>query len=435
MNSTKKIKIIPSKSDAHRALISAALARYCNEPKSVICNVICEETSEDIEATKACLEALADTGNERTGADLYCKESGSTFRFILPIVGALGKRGIFHTMGRLSQRPLSPLYEELCAHGMKISTPGSVPLIAEGKLRGGDFVISGDISSQFVTGLMFALPLLEEDSRLIIKKELQSMGYVEMTARTISQFGIKMNVEKVQGDTICTIPGNQKYIAVDEYRVEGDWSNGAVWLAAGLLGDKPIKVEGLTLGSAQGDRKIVEAIGAFGGKVLVDGDTVTAYPSITFDKDHYRQKIQGITYDTGQTPDLASVIALIATQAKGITNITNAKRLRTKESDRLHSISTTLRALGADVEELEEGLRIRGTVNGEKVSKGEPYRPLKGGTVESFGDHRIVMLAAIASLLCKEKVRIIGWHAVRKSYPSFFERLADLGLDGNVELI
>lgn len=434
MNS-KKIKIIPSKSDAHRAFISAALARYCNEPHEASSKIICKETSEDIEATKACLEALTDTGNDRTGADLYCKESGSTIRFLLPVVGALGKRGIFHTMGRLSQRPLSPLYEELCAHGMKISTPGSVPLIAEGKLRGGDFVITGDISSQFVTGLMFALPLLEEDSRLIIKKELQSMGYVDMTARTIARFGIKMDVEKIDGDTVFIIPGNQKYMPVDEYRVEGDWSNGAVWLAAGLLGDRPIKVDGLSLASAQGDRRIVEAIGAFGGKVLVDGEHVTAYPAITFHKDHYRQRLKGITYDTGQTPDLASVIALIATQAKGITNIVNAKRLRTKESDRLHSISSTLRALGADIEELEDGLRIRGAANCYKAEKGEPYRPLKGGTVECFGDHRIVMMAAIASLLCKEKVRIIGWHAVRKSYPSFFDRLEDLGLDGNIELI
>ena len=438
MNDVKTVKIIPSKSDAHRAYICAALAEYCNEPLKVGTRVICEESSEDIEATRDCLEALARTGNERTGVDLYCRESGSTFRFLLPVVGALGKRGIFHPVGRLAQRPLSPLREELCAHGMRISTPGSIPLIAEGELQGGDFVIDGDISSQFVSGLLFALPLLKEDSRIIVKKELQSMGYVDMTARTITKFGIKMSCEEKDGDTICSIPGGQKYIPVDEYLVEGDWSNGAVWLAAGILGDSPIKVEGLSMDSAQGDRKIVEIIREFGGEIQVEDtdavESITAYPAI-MENGNCKQTLKGITYSAGQTPDLVPMLALIATQAKGTTMITNAQRLRSKESDRLHSVTTTLKTLGADVEELPEGLLIRGMGCSKEALVDGKYKPLKGGAVESFNDHRVVMMAAIASILCREPVQIYGWESVRKSYPTFFDRLEDLGLADNIELL
>ena len=407
-NKPKIIDIIPSKSDAHRALICAALAGGKTR-------VVCDETSEDIEATKDCLRALMDPANEKTGSDLYCRESGSTLRFLVPVVGALGKRGIFHPKGRLTKRPMSPLQEELCSHGMKISDPGSVPFIAEGKLKGGDFVIPGNVSSQFVSGLLFALPLLQEDSRIIVTGELESAGYVDMTARALTRFGIDIVAEKVGQDIICSIPGRQSYVGPEEYIVEGDWSNAAFWLAAGLLGDTPITVRGLSEDSAQGDRRIVEAIQAFGGKVTRDGDEVTTYPA--------GDKLKGIQYDARQNPDLVPVIALIAAHAKGITNIVNAGRLRSKESDRLHTIGTTLKKLGADIAELEEGLRIKGTDK------------LTGGIVESFDDHRIAMMAAIASIVCDNKVSILGWEATSKSYPSFYDRLKDLELDNNVELV
>ena len=411
----KIIDIIPSKSDAHRGFICAALAGGKTE-------VVCNETSVDIEATRECLHALLDPENDRTGADLYCKESGSTLRFLLPVVGALGKRGIFHPVGRLSKRPLSPLYEELCAHGMKISAPGSVPLIAEGQLKGGDYVIPGNISSQFVTGLLLALPLLPEDSRIIVKGEFQSAGYADMTVRTIEKYGINLKVEgdhkgeSPQKERIYTIPGGQTYQPIEKYEVEGDWSNSTFWFAAGLLGDSPITVRGLDLDSAQGDRVILDVIKSFGGKVSVDEDGITVYPG--------NRSLKGIEFDAGQTPDMIPAIALIATQAKTATNIVNGGRLRSKESDRLHSISVTLRSLGADVEELEEGLRING--------RRRNYR-LTGGTVSGYDDHRIVMMAAIASIICENKVSIIGGNAVNKSYPGFFNELERLGLGGNLE--
>ena len=406
--SVKIVDIIPSKSDAHRALICSALAGGTTK-------VICQETSDDIEATKECLAALMDQSNDATGAELYCKESGSTLRFLLPVVGALGKRGIFHPKGRLSKRPLSPFQDELCAHGMKISEQGSVPLIAEGQLMAGDYVIPGDISSQFVSGLLFALPLLEDDSRIIITGELESAPYVDMTARTLRKFGIDLSAEEEGGNIICIVPGRQKYQPLPEYIVEGDWSNAAFWAVAGLLGDSPIMIRGLSRDSAQGDRKIVDAIKEFGGAVEHTEEGLTIYPGI--------DKLKGIDFDARQNPDMIPAIALIATQAKGITNITNAWRLRTKESDRLHSIAVTLKKLGAEIDELEGGLRVKGGGR------------LKGCTLESFNDHRIAMLASIASIVSDNKVSLIGWEAANKSYPSFYDRLRDLELDNNLELV
>jgi len=434
----KSIEIISSKSDAHRAYICAALS-------DGDCEVICNETSQDIEATRNCMVALMNLANDRVGADLYCKESGSTLRFLLPIVGALGKRGIFHPMGRLSKRPLSPLYEELVAHGMTISEPGSVPLIAEGKLKGGDFHIKGNVSSQFISGLLFALPLLNEDSRIIVEGELESAGYVDMTLKTLERFGIKVNDEAEEDRRVFTVPGNQEYTAPKEYVVEGDWSNSAFWLAAGILGESPVRIHGLRLDTAQGDAGILKVIQDFGGEVTIDcapeqceqkqcapersesehcaplncdssNPIITTYPSA--------KKLKAITYDAAQTPDMVPAVALIATQAKGTTKIINAERLRTKESDRLHSISAALRGLGAHVEELEDGLIIKGS-----------SEALSGGTVESFGDHRIAMMVAVASLICRDKARLIGWDAVDKSYPSFYEHMDELGLSNNLERV
>ena len=479
MDESKIIKIIPSKSDAHRAYICAGLQKIQMQMgegsaaySADICEpaVFCAEPSVDIEATRECINALINAGvsEERAGTDLYCRESGSTLRFLLPVVGALGKRGIFHPMGRLSKRPLSPLYEELCAHGMRISTPGSIPLIADGKLEAGDYVIPGDISSQFVSGLLFALPILEGDSRIFIAGEFQSKGYADMTLATLGRFGIEVTVETLkdsgegrkldelenpktlgtpnsQNATDITIvyhiPGNQRYQLKDEfsgkYNVEGDWSNAAFWFAAGLLGDEGIAIDGLELDSAQGDKIILDVIRTFGGKVDIEKEKTSGPNSEKTNRIRIipsKGNLKGITFDAGQTPDMIPVVALIATQAKGITSITNAARLRIKESDRLHSIATTLRSLGGDVVELEDGLRIKG--NGGKG--------LHGGTVESFDDHRIAMMAAIASILCRrsdigskeqEKVSLIGWEAVNKSYPTFFERLEELGLDDNLELL
>ena len=410
-NRIREIQIISSKSDAHRAIICSGLA---GGPE-----IQCYETSVDIEATRDCMTSLCGEGNE---AELRCRESGTTFRLLLPVVGALGKKGVFHPEGRLSKRPLSPLYEELEAHGMKLSPQGEVPFVTEGRLSAGDFEIPGDVSSQFISGLLLALPLVEGESRVLVAGPLESAGYVNMTLATMDKFGVKVDIEEnpdIKGSAgkdisiVYKVRGGQKYTAPDSYQVDGDWSNGAFWLAAGILGDFPIKVKGLTRNSTQGDKAIVDVIKAFGGGIEVGDDFVTAYPSGGL--------LKGIEYDAGQTPDMIPVVALIATQAQGETLIKNAGRLRIKESDRLNSISETLKALGGDIDELEDSLVIRG---------GEG---LDGGKVDSFNDHRIAMMAAIASIVSKENVMLTGSKAVAKSYPGFYDRLAELGLEGNLK--
>ncbi len=464
-----RVNIIPSKSDAHRAIICAALSKVCSEDKDSFFRlekyfgIKIEETSVDIDATWDCMKSLL-SPTDAWFIPLPCRESGSTLRFILPVIGALrainaiDKPAIFFPEGRLSERPISPLKEELEHHGMSIRIKESfspkderikVPSIeVEGSLKSGDYYLPGNVSSQYISGLLFALPLLDGDSRIIISGELESVGYVEMTIRTLSQFGIKINsvpctidtdnereINQKGGISYCVL-GNQRYIHNGEYVVEGDWSNAAFWLAAGLMGERAITVSGLNLDSAQGDKKILDIINSFGGIITINEQEikeqkineqkikesevgtglkdVTAHPT--------KEKLKGITIDARDIPDLVPVIALIATQAFGETRIINAGRLRIKESDRLNSIATTLKTLGADIEELEDSL----------VIKGDNQR-LRGGAVDSFGDHRIAMMAAVASLVCSENIVLTGSVAVKKSYPRFFEELGALKLDSKID--
>ena len=394
----KKIEVISSKSDAHRALICAALA-------SKNCIVKYNESSKDILATKACLDALL-----RGDENLYCGESGSTLRFMLPVVAALGKRGLFHPEGRLPERPLSPLYEEMEAHGCTLSPMGSVPFVVEGQLCAGDYHIPGNVSSQYISGLLFALPLLGGNSRIIVEGKLQSAGYVDLTLGVIRRFGIKIDFD----GRIFEIKGNQKYEAPEEYVVEGDWSNAAFWLAAGALGGEALECTGLRRDSLQGDKAIVKYLKEFGVKIEEKDNSVTVFPA--------EGKLNGIKIDAGPIPDMVPILSLIASFASGETEIYNAGRLRIKESDRLASVTSVLNGIGADIEELAEGLIIRGVGR------------LKGGNVECHNDHRIVMMAAVASLICDDKIILHGWHAVNKSYPSFFDKMKELELDSNIEL-
>ena len=393
----KTIRIIPSKSDAHRALICAALSK-------TPCKVLCEATSKDLEATKACLAALAH-GEEA----MYCGESGSTLRFLLPVMGALGHKAAFYPEGRLPERPLSPLYEELEAHGCRLSKPGRVPFVLEGQLLAGDYRIPGNVSSQYISGLLIALPLLAEGSRIFNEGPLESAPYVDMTITTLTQFGIKIEKTSYGYD----IPGGQKYKGPDSYQVEGDWSNGCFWLVAGALGENGLEVTGLSMDSAQGDKRILELLQEMGAEISIHDDRIQVRGG----------NLKGITIDASQIPDMVPVLAVAALAAEGTTEIKNAGRLRIKESDRLASISSVLQGLGGDVEELAEGLLIKGG------------KPLSGGIADAHNDHRIAMMATIAALLCEgdEKVIIQGADAVNKSYPGFYEDLAMLGLDQRIE--
>ena len=409
----RELKVIPSKSDAHRAMICAALAEIQSGLNGDgACKIICDETSKDMDATAKCLEALKealsggpgaaepDFRGEKPGeaeqakpAVLMCGESGSTLRFLLPVTAALGVSGDFMPEGRLPQRPLSPLYEEMTAHGCKMSPQGSVPFKVRGKLRPGKYTLPGNVSSQYITGLLLALPLLEGDSVIEVATPLESAAYVDMTLKVMRDFGMDIGVSGGERPKYM-IKGGRRYSAPPVYEVEGDWSNAAFWLAAGALTEEGVKCRGLRGDSVQGDKAVADILKAMGANVETGEDFVAVK----------RGRLHGITVDAGET------------------HIVNAGRLRIKESDRLSSITDVLTGLGADVTELKDGLVIRG--------KGS----LEGGKADGHNDHRIVMMASVASLISMKPVTIEGAEAVGKSYPAFFDRMREMGLDGNLIL-
>ena len=384
-----RVDAIASKSQLQRLLLCAALA----DRETVVHGA---SDAADVQAMCRCLRALgarvtADgktlrvqpvTERARGAAD--CGESGATLRFLLPVAAALGRETTFRLHGRLPQRPLGPLWE----------APGE--LLCAGRLESGRFALPGDVSSQFFSGLLFALPLLDGPSELIAVTPPESAGYIAMTLAALRRFGIA--AEPLPDG--WAVPGGQRYRSPGAVRAEGDWSNAAFWLAAGAL-SRPVTVTGLQAESGQGDRVILEYLRRFGAEVEQNADAVTVRPA----------PLHGCSLDVRGTPDLAPPLALLAACAAGTTRITGAARLRYKESDRLASIAAALRALGADVRDLPDGLEIAGG-------------RLTGGTVDACGDHRIAMLAAIASARCD--VRLRGAECVEKSDPHFWQTLAGL---------
>ncbi len=399
---------VPSKSVAHRLLICAALS-------SAPTRLICRGTSRDIEATADCLSALGATlkrdeegfivspiSSPISDAILPCGESGSTLRFILPVVGALGAKVRLSLCGRLPSRPIEPLWSELSAHGMRLSRDGEDTILCEGSLVGGDYSLPADISSQFISGLLFALPLLSEDSTLTLSGKRESAPYIAMTEDALRTFGIRFTYR----DNTYFIPGRQTPVFAKDapLLVEGDWSGAAFFLAAGALGEG-ICCRGLSATSLQGDKEILSLLSRFGAKTSCteNGISVQGAP------------LHALSIDASQIPDLVPILAVCAAAAQGTTRIFGAARLRLKESDRLSTVSAMLRALGGSIEETDDGLIIEGG------------RALSGGTVDSAGDHRIAMSAAIASMLCRGPVTIRGAEAPEKSYPAFWEHFALCG--------
>ncbi|MBE6933755.1 MAG: 3-phosphoshikimate 1-carboxyvinyltransferase [Ruminococcaceae bacterium] len=367
--------VIPSKSQAHRLLICAAFA---DNPTQLVCR----ETNQDIEATVGCLRALGAQITETdsgytviptqeipTCAELHCRESGSTLRFLLPIVGALGVDGTFIMEGRLADRPLSPLWEEMERMGCTLSRPSENTLRCTGKLKSGAYQINGNVTSQFITGLLFAHSLMG-DCTLTVTGKLESKPYVELTNAALALFANRHS------------PGCVS--------VEGDWSNGAFWLVANRLGSE-LTVRGLSRDSLQGDRAVVEIL----------------------------QLLQSSkpTISVADIPDLVPVLSVAAAANHGAV-FTDIQRLRLKESDRVASVIHMLQSLGGKAYATEDTLTILPS-------------SLTGGTVDGCNDHRIVMAAAIAATICTEPVRILGAEAVQKSYPAFWAEYRRLG--GNYE--
>ena len=377
------VTAIPSKSQAHRMLICAAFA---DNPTTLIC----PETNQDIEATANCLNALgADIRRTETGyyvspvitipdvTILNCHESGSTLRFLLPIVGALGCDATFQMEGRLPQRPLSPLWEEMERMGCTLTRPTASTLRCQGKLRSGKFEIDGGVSSQFVTGLLYALSLMDGSRELTVTGKIESKPYIDMTLRAMEHFGINAWNYSFQGKT--------KYHSPGEALVEGDWSNGAFFLAANAMGN-PVTVENLSSDSPQGDRAVADWL-----------------PRL---EDH-------CVIPAGDIPDLVPILAVVAGAKQGAV-FTNIQRLRLKESDRVASVIAMLTALGGKAEATEDTLTVCGT-------------GYVGGTVNSCNDHRIAMAAAIAATACNKPVTILGAECVKKSYPQFWNEYRHLG--------
>ena len=333
-----------------------------------------------------------------------CLESGSTLRFLIPIVLLTGKEVTFTGKGRLSQRPLTPYYKIFEEQNIKYSCKEGLPLTIEGILQSGEYKIPGNISSQFITGLLFALPLLQGDSKITITTELESKAYVDLTIDILSKFSVKVENKDYKE---LTVKGNQKYLPTD-YRVEGDFSQAAFWLVAGLLGGE-VECEDMNINSLQGDRVIINILKEMGGDISLEHDKIKTRKS----------KTQGTTIDASNCPDLVPILAVLASLSNGTTKIINAGRLRIKESDRLKAMAVELTKLGADILETKDGLIIHGKEN------------LKGGTVNSWNDHRIAMALSIASIRCTSPVILTDSLTVKKSYPEFFRDFIALG--GNID--
>ena len=402
-----KIKSIASKSAAHRLLICAAFADGET-------TVRCDEVNEDILATAECLRALGAAIERkeksfcvtpvkelRKNAILNCNESGSTLRFLLPVVCMLGADATFLMAGRLPSRPLPPLWEILEERGIAFEWVRPNMLSCRGRVDENEFSISGSVSSQFISGLLFALAVCGRAGKIKITDKLESEPYVEMTAKALRSFGVR--VEKTEDG--YSVDG-ARLVSCREAVTEGDWSNAAFPLAMGAIGKNPVTVTGLDIRSTQGDRKIIDILSEFGAKTEVSETEVTVSGG----------KLCGIKIDASQIPDLVPVLATVASVAEGQTVIYNASRLRIKESDRLMSVSEMLTSFGADISETEDGLIINGKPR------------LSGGVTKSYGDHRIAMSAAVASVVCRDDVIIDNAEAVAKSYPGFWADVAKLGI-------
>ena len=404
---TGSVRIPASKSQAHRLLICAALGA---QPMTLRCDGV----SADIAATARCLRALgADITDDGAGtfrivpiagempahADLFCGESGSTLRFLLPVVGALGADVTFRMEGRLPERPLSPLDAVLAAHGMTIRRDGAL-LHVGGQLHPGAYALPGDVSSQYISGLLMALPRLPGESTLAVTGKLESAGYIAMTEDVLRLSGIRLQKDA----RTYTIPGGQTARLPAQSHVEGDWSNAAFFLCMGALSPAGVTVTGLASDSPQGDRAVLDVLRRFGADVRETQDDVTVR----------RGALHGVTIDAAPIPDLIPVLSVVAALADGQTQIVNAARLRLKESDRLESTAAMLRALGAQVEVHGSGLTVTG-------------RPtLTGGTVDPQHDHRIAMAAATAACGCTAPVTVHDRACTDKSYPRFWTDLSAL---------
>ncbi|MFW2501085.1 3-phosphoshikimate 1-carboxyvinyltransferase [Clostridium diolis] len=412
-----EVKIPPSKSMAHRAVICAALG----DGVSKVTNI---DYSDDIIATIEAMRALGakitkkedylevygvnspeniEANSVKEQRTIDCNESGSTLRFLVPIAALFDGVNRFVGRGNLGKRPLDTYYKIFDEQGIKYSyKDGILDLKTEGKLKAGEFKMEGNISSQFITGLLFTLPLLDGDSKIVITTEMESKGYIDLTLRAIKDFGVEIinnNYEEF------IIKGNQIYKSID-YRVEGDYSQAAFFFCADALSSNVV-LNDLKLDSLQGDKEVIDILQRMGLKLNNKDNGLIGSASLG---------LKSTIIDGSQCPDIIPVVSLVAALSEGTTEIINAGRLRIKECDRLAAVTSELNKLGAKIIEKEEGLIIEGV------------KELKGNVeVWSHKDHRIAMTMAIASTMCKEPIILKDYECVSKSYPQFWDDFKNLG--------
>lgn len=394
-----EVTVPPSKSVAHRLIICASLS----QGESVIENIY---PSKDIIATAQAMNSLGarvelfDNKAKIVGiknlpqkAVLDCNESGSTLRFLIPVACALGVETVFtgNLKSKLPTRPITPYLEELPRHGVEFNYNGTMPFTVKGKLLSGEYKMSGDVSSQFITGLIFALSLLDDDSEIVLTTPLQSKPYVDITISAMREFGVEV-LETKKG---YYIKGNQKYMWKN-ISCEGDFSQAGFYYVANSLGSD-IKISGLCKNSSQGDKKIVEIC-----------------EKIVYNKNG---KLNGFTLDCSDIPDLVPILTVLACFCEGKSVIENVARLKIKECDRLLVTEEVLNLIGGKVKAFEDRLEIQGV------------KEFLGGEIDAHNDHRIAMAMAIASTKCKNPLIIRGAECVGKSYPNFWEDFQKLGGD------
>lgn len=411
---TGTLRVPSSKSLGHRDLICAALARGKSQVEQV-------SVSKDILATCECLRRLGalisplEEDGGRTGfavegcrphqveSLLDCGESGSTLRFLIPLAALSGEKFTFTGSGKLGSRPLDPYAAIFQEQGLLFQRGGieeNFPLVVQGPLRPGHFTLPGDVSSQFISGLLFALPLLPGDSTLEITGKLESQSYIALTLSALKKYGITIEHQDFRS---YRIPGNQQY-QPRTGAVEGDYSQAAFWLTAGMLG-RSIGLLGMSPDSLQGDKAIIPILQRMGGQVVFEGDTLMSRPATSI----------GTTIDAADCPDIVPVLTVAAALSQGHTEIIHAERLRLKECDRLKAMTTELNKLGARITEKPDGLSIDGV------------EELNGGIVDCWNDHRIAMSLAVASIQCREPLTLVGAECVAKSYPEFWQDFKTLG--------
>lgn len=405
-----ELKSIPSKSLLHRAIILSGISK---DRATKLENV--NTISKDVEATLTCIEKLGaktkvegdsiritSLGNiKKSKVELHCKESGTTLRLLLPLVSTFSKEATVDCSEGLRKRPIRELIETLEESGLYFKEKG-FPINISGNVTTDFFKISGDISSQYVSGLLLLSSLLDQRSSIYLTTKLESRAYVNITIKVLRDFGIIVN--ELEEGVFEIYGGRDKILPPKEYQIEGDWSNAAFFLVGGCLGDS-IKMSGLNLESSQGDKKIVQILKKAGAILTCSDDCISSN----------RSHLNSFEVDFSETPDLFPILSVVAALSKGQSILKGGERLKLKESNRIESTFQMLKSLGADVKKRDDGLIIQGK------------EILDGGIVNSFNDHRIVMSATMASIKCKEPVSIVNAGAVKKSYPNFFDDFKKVG--------